>query len=124
MSARKKPGSRRKAGKANAGSFKPGRSGNPAGRPPGGAGLAAYIREQTKDGVELVALHLDVLRGTAEGDVMTEGGVRSIGPSIKDRQASAAWLADRGFGKAAEQLEVSGEGGLVVRVITLSGGED
>ena len=83
--------------------FVPGLSGNPGGRP---KGLAALVREETLDGRELVAFMLNVLRG------------RRKGTTLKLRMEAAAWLADRGFGKALQQLELSGPGAepLVIRV--------
>lgn len=74
--------------------FLPGNSANPGGRP---KGLASLVREQTKDGQELVRFMLGVLRGRKT--------------PLRLRMEAAAWLADRGFGKALQQLEVSGPDG-------------
>jgi hypothetical protein len=57
-------------------------SGNPGGRP---KGLVRRIREETRDGEELVDYMLAVLR--AEGE------------STSPRVEAASWLADRGFGR-------------------------
>lgn len=74
--------------------FLPGNSANPGGRP---KGLASLVREQTKDGQELVRFMLGVLRGRKT--------------PLRQRMEAAAWLADRGFGKALQQMEVSGPDG-------------
>jgi hypothetical protein len=57
-------------------------SGNPGGRP---KGLVRRIREETRDGEELVDFMLRVLR--------------SEGESTRTRVEAASWLADRGFGR-------------------------
>jgi hypothetical protein len=75
--------------------FPAGNRANPGGRP---AGLSTLIREQTLDGRELVAFMLNVLRGRRKAP-------------LKLRMEAAAWLTDRGFGKAVQQLEVSGPDG-------------
>jgi hypothetical protein len=59
-------------------------------------GLVAGIREETDDGLELVNLMLQVLRGELPG-------VR-----VRDQMEAASWLADRGFGKPTVAVEVSG----------------
>ena len=83
------PGNRTEQGR-----FPAGQSGNPGGRPPGAAGLAAQIREQTNNGQEILNLMLEVMRDT----------IRSI-----DRRLEAAtWLTDRGFGKPAQTVEHGG----------------
>lgn len=81
--------------------FKPGQTGNPGGRP---KGLAELVRRETKDGAELVRFMLGVLRGRKQ--------------PLRYRLEAAAWLADRGFGKALQQMELSGPGAepLTIRI--------
>lgn len=64
------------------GRFTPGHSGNPGGRH---KGLAAYIRERTAEGTELVDFVLGLMRN------------RRQDPGI--RLKAAEWLAERGFGR-------------------------
>ena len=78
--------------------FPVGLSGNPGGRP---KGLASLVRAQTGDGAELVEFMLGVLRGKRKAP-------------LRLRMEAAAWLADRGFGKAAQP--VTGEDGGPVQV--------
>ena len=71
--------------------FAKGVSGNPGGRP---KGLAAYVREQTLDGQELIDFALQVLRGEK---------LDGRKPTLEHRLEAKRWLADRGFGKALQQ---------------------
>jgi hypothetical protein len=80
--------------------FKPGQTGNAGGRP---KGLAQLVRQETKDGAELVAFMLRILRGRKQ--------------PLRYRLEAAAWLADRGFGKVALPLEHSGAEGGPVEVV-------
>ena len=84
-------------------------SGNPGGRP---KGLAELVRQETKDGAELVAFMLRILRARKQ--------------PLRYRLEAAAWLADRGFGKALQQMEVSGPEGeaLTIRIEYTSEGGD
>lgn len=76
--------------------WKPGQSGNPAGRPKDSDRLAAYIRESTKGGREIADFMMGVMRG---GEKLFMKG--------QDRIKAAEWLADRGFGKAKEISAIS-----------------
>ena len=71
------------------GQFLPGApSPNPNGRP---KGLAALVRQETREGAELVAYMLAVLRHPKQPTAL--------------RMAAAQWLADRGFGRAVNVVE-------------------
>lgn len=69
----------------------PGVSGNPGGRP---KGLAELVKAETRDGAELIEFYLRVFRGKRQ--------------PLRYRFEAAAWLADRGFGKALQQMELTG----------------
>ena len=81
--------------------WKAGMSPNPGGRP---KGVVALVREQTRDGAELVDFMVRVMRSKRH--------------PLRYRLEAVAWLADRGFGKALQQMELSGPGAepLVIRV--------
>jgi hypothetical protein len=94
----------RRGGVTGAG-FQPGVSGNPGGRP---KGLARRVRELVgDDGHEIIEFMFET---------MNNHKVR-----MADRLEAAAWLADRGFGKAelAINLEV-GHPGLDLRKLSTS----
>lgn len=63
--------------------------------------LAHYIRDHTRQGEELVDLVLDVMRGHVRGKedakLMANTGLRL---------EAIAWLADRGWGKPPQHLEI------------------
>ena len=76
-------------------------SGNPNGRPKGGAGLAAKVRE--------------LVRGEdgAEGGKLVEFAVNIFADAsspFEHRRWAAEWLADRGFGKALQLVDVTSGG--------------
>ena len=78
-----------KAGQPNPG-FKPGQSGNPGGRP---KGLAKRVRELVgEDGERIIEFM---------ASVMNDETARKA-----DRLEAAKWLADRGFGRAIQGLEI------------------
>lgn len=72
--------------------FRPGQSGNPSGRPKGTQGLAAEIRARTGDGRELIDFAMRVFRDSEE--------------DIATRWQALQWLADRGWGKAMQIIEL------------------
>lgn len=74
--------------------WRPGQSGNPSGRRKGGTGFAKAIREESKDGRELWEFAFSVMRGQVEG------------ASLRDRMDAMKWLADRGFGKVPDAVEL------------------
>lgn len=81
--------------------FQPGQSGNPSGRRRADFTLAAYVREKTRDGRDLVDFLLSIV---ANGRAAS-----------KVRVQAAEILMDRGFGRPVQQTELSGhEGGPVV----------
>jgi Family of unknown function (DUF5681) len=76
--------------------FAKGQSGNPGGRP---KGIVRAIRELTRDGDDLVAFVVRVFRGEVDG------------VKLRDRLEAATWLADRGFGKPTQGVELAGKDG-------------
>ncbi len=73
--------------------FKPGRSGNPPGRPKGARGLAYYIRELTDQFRDLA----DTLYAIATDEEQ----------AAKDRVAAVNALLDRGLGKPFQAVEMA-----------------
>jgi len=68
----------------------PGQSGNPGGRP---KGLTRRVRELVGDNGEAIAQFMY--------EVMSDEGARTA-----DRLEAAKWLADRGFGRAVQALDI------------------
>jgi hypothetical protein len=67
--------------------------------------LAGLAREITNNGQELVAFFASVMRGEP---IVRPGHAPQL-PRLEVRVQAAEWLADRGFGKARELIEVTGE---------------
>lgn len=64
------------------------------GRPKGIAGLAEQIKLATNDGSTLVKFYMSVF----------QGGERA---RLEHRMEAAKWLAERGWGKAVQQIEAN-----------------
>jgi hypothetical protein len=89
--------------------FQKGQSGNPGGRAKG-AGLADYIRTQTKDGRELADFMVAILRNDKDGEL---GGR----VPLPVRMEAATWLADRGFGKPVQATELNADVNVSGRIV-------
>jgi hypothetical protein len=85
-----------------------GQSGNSKGAPKRCNALARIVREKTLQGEELVLFALSVMRGEALGATSTKDGdtAEVETPSVHDRLDAMKWLADRGWGKAIEHIEI------------------
>jgi hypothetical protein len=64
------------------------------------------VRRGTKGGDELVALQLAIARGE---EIPVPGRARGQRPTRDQRQQAIEWLANRGWGKVKEYVELSGE---------------
>jgi hypothetical protein len=91
--------------------WKPGESGNGFGHAVISRSLAAYARKRTRNGRELVDFMLNVMRG----EPLPVRATRSHRarypqtPKVEHRMVAAQWLADRGWGKAKELIELQGD---------------
>ncbi len=87
--------------------FKPGQSGNPGGKP---KGFGALIRQESKDGAELVRTALAILRNTKAAN--------------RDRLKAAEFLADRGWGKPPTSINFNpGDDSAMTFTLVLAAGE-
>jgi hypothetical protein len=80
----------------------PGQSGNPKGAPSRVNTLASRAREATRNGEELIEFMVNVMRGEP---MSRKGRVPQL-PRPEMRLTAAEWLADRGWGKAREIVEL------------------
>jgi len=89
--------------------FAKGQAGNPGGRPvKAPKSLAAFVRSSSKDGKELVIIMLSIAKGKLKVPVFDASGIRVDKlPSHSDRMEAVRWLADRGFGKVADVVDIA-----------------
>ena len=71
--------------------FRKGLSGNPGGR---AKGLAAYVRDNTLEGEDLVVFYLAIFTGER---------IDGKKPGLKHRMEAGTWLSGRGFSKVVQQ---------------------
>lgn len=86
--------------------FQPGQSGNPGGRRPSLSG--AVQRLCGDDGAELVRFWHLIANGT---DQEFKAAFPHTKRTLRDRMEAAAQLADRGYGKAKQSVEMTGADG-------------
>jgi hypothetical protein len=84
--------------------FQRGQSGNPGGRSRFASELARLAIARTNNGADLVDLFVTVMRG----DAIRVGRTRRR-PNLHERMTAAMWLADRGWGRAKEMVEILDE---------------
>lgn len=82
---------------------------NPGGRPKGASALARYVRQQTRDGKELVDRLLQLARMPA-----------TTAQARRECRAACEALLDRGFGKPLVLVDVAAEEGLAGRLAGVS----
>lgn len=85
----KDPGNRKASGSKKPGTFQPGQSGNPSGRPKVPEEIKSAFREHTLEAVETLV------------KIMNAPGAKDA-----DRLRAAEVILDRGWGKAAQSMEV------------------
>ena len=92
---------------ANLKRWPPGQSGNPAGRR---KSLCEVIRKQTRDGAEIIAFMVGILRGEPyQYPGLPPGPHKGVAflPTPGERLEAAQWLADRAWGKAPQVVEAT-----------------
>lgn len=62
-------------------------------------GLGQYIREQTRDGAEIADLFAKVFRGERPENARKD-------PDLQDRMYAGNWLAERGFGRPKQSVDI------------------
>jgi len=73
-------------------------------------GLAVRCRAAVADGADLVQFYVDVFRGLVDAEMPQEDGTTErvkVPAKLEQRMEAAAWLADRGWGKAKQQIEAN-----------------
>lgn len=92
------------------GTFAKGSTGNPGGRP---KGLAAAVREATREGINIVEFLVEAMAGrmmVASAAKANEPAAQAFIPvEPKDRIKAAEILLDRGFGKPLQTIDVGGQ---------------
>jgi hypothetical protein len=86
--------------------WRPGQTGNPYGRGVSLLTLAARVRRITDDGQALLDFYVAVLRGQP---IPVPGRRAPLVPTLDQRMHAANWLADRGWGKSPETIELTGK---------------
>lgn len=91
--------------------FEKGKSGNPGGRPKELAGLADAIRAEFEKDIASGGMHEAIKRGF---DLLR------FAPEPKDKLAALKMLLEYGYGKPAQQVDLSSGGGepVIIQVIT------
>ncbi len=100
--------------------FQKGSSGNPGGK---AKGIARYIREQTRNGEELVDMMLECARGelVTRRTKTNEDGTSYVSeyyPSCRDRLDALKFLIERGLGSELESVSPENEAAGALAVYT------
>jgi hypothetical protein len=92
---------------ANSALWKPGQSGNPAGRGSQASRLAKRLLAETGDGEEMLQLILGIARGTSKMGVVTKTGKqRGKAWSEASRRWAIETVLDRTHGKAKQVIDL------------------